>query len=62
MCPGATKTEIIGILLYAGIEFWLGRTQKTRAGSLPELLLISISFLAFWAWTKLKTKPEKPGA
>lgn len=29
-----------GILILGLVEYWLGKTQKTRAGSIIELLLI----------------------
>lgn len=29
---------IIAQVLYMGLEFWLGKTDKTKSGSVPELI------------------------
>lgn len=31
--------EALAALAYMGIEFWLGRTDKTKSGSVLELLM-----------------------
>lgn len=46
LCPGVTKWQLIGAGLYAlgymVFEFWLGKTEKTKAGSGLELILLGL--------------------
>lgn len=30
--------KILGIAVYAGLEYWLGKTNKVKAGSLVEAI------------------------
>lgn len=35
--------KILGIAVYAGIEYWLGKTPKVKAASVIELILNSVT-------------------
>jgi hypothetical protein len=40
MCDAKEQAIYLGLfIVYAVVEYWLGKTSKVRAASLPELLL-----------------------
>lgn len=48
------KEYLLGLAAYAVLEFWLGRTKKTRASSALDLILVGASIVV--AIIKLKTR------
>jgi hypothetical protein len=43
------------------LEFWLGKTQKTRAASTIELIGIVVISAILWVYWALKTKGNQDG-
>lgn len=37
-----TIVQIVGMVVYTGVEYWLGKTDKTNSGSVLELLLNTV--------------------
>lgn len=38
--------QIAGMAAYTVLEYWLGKTDKTKAGSVLELVLHGVKYLA----------------
>ncbi len=51
--------ELIILALYAILELWLGKTQKTRAASLLELILLGVFTVGTFVYTFLRGKYGK---
>ena len=45
---------LLALLAYAGLEYWLGKTQKTQAASLLELIVIGATAVVALVLVKLK--------
>jgi len=56
-CQSASYIGVLGLAAYSALEFWLGRTKRTKASSLVELLGVIIGFVI----VKLITKGGKDG-
>ena len=39
-------------LAYMGLEYWLGKTAKTRSGSVLELLIVAVTLLTVYLRSK----------
>lgn len=37
-CADTSTFKLCLLILYACLEFWLGRTEKVKAGSVPEAI------------------------
>ena len=40
------KEYVVGFVAYAMLEFWLGRTKKTRANSAGDLVVMGVAVVA----------------
>jgi hypothetical protein len=49
-CPEFRWWELGGLVVYASIEYWLGRTQRTKSGSVLELIFVALSMGLLGAW------------
>ncbi len=59
-CPPTGKIQIICLIVYwiidKGLEYWLGKTEKIKAGSVLEL-----GFMAVIAFASLFKREKKNG-
>lgn len=55
------KEYVLGLLAYAMLEFWLGRTKKTRANSAVDLLVVGLAVVAALVKLKLRGNDGKSG-
>jgi hypothetical protein len=46
--------QVVGTVLYMGLEYWLGKTDKVKAGSVIEVVELAAK--------KLLQKKDKPNA
>ena len=43
LCNQTNWMYLAGLFCYAGLEYYLGKTQKTKASSLIELMVLVVS-------------------
>lgn len=58
VCVSEINQVLVGLILivYMAIEYWLGRTQKTKAGSMIEFFAIMLGFVLVQLFRK---KPKE---
>ena len=55
------KEYVVGFVAYAMLEFWLGRTKKTRANSAGDLVVMGVAVVAALIKLKLRGNNGKSG-
>lgn len=57
--PQHSWKYVLGVALWQGLEHWLGRTERVRAGSTPALLFNAVEWTLVSLYHKIKRK-ESP--